>query len=71
MIDVLQTRSGKNGEVDPTLNFSFASVSSHMERAKEQQCHWSNVTERRKRCPPWDSNHTPSAIRADVLSQLD
>jgi len=25
----------------------------------------------RKGCPSWDSNHTPSAIVADVLSQLD
>ena len=37
----------------------------------DKQCHWSNVTERRKRCPSRDSNHVPSAIRADVLSQLD
>jgi hypothetical protein len=36
---------------------SFEYVSSHMYRT-------------RKRCPSWDSNHTPSAIRTDVLSQL-
>ncbi len=27
--------------------------------------------ERKNFDPSWDSNHTPSAIRADVLSQLD
>ncbi len=27
--------------------------------------------ERKNVDPSWDSNHTPSAIRADVLSQLD
>ena len=34
---------------------------------QDEQCHWLNVTERKKRCPSWDSNHISSAIRADVL----
>jgi hypothetical protein len=38
---------------------------------EDKQCHRSYVTERRKNHPSWDSNYTPSAIRADVLSQLD
>jgi hypothetical protein len=37
----------------------------------EQQCHGSYVTEREKDDPSWDSKHTSSAIRSDVLSQLD
>jgi len=31
----------------------------------------SDVTEREKDEPSWDSNHTPSSIRADVPSQVD
>jgi len=30
-----------------------------------------DVTEREKDEPSWDSNHTPSAIRVDVPSQVD
>jgi len=38
---------------------------------EEKQCHGSYVTERDQDDPSWDSNDTPSAIRADVPSQLD
>ncbi len=41
-----------------TINNLSVNVSSHMYRTRE-------------RCPSWDSNHTPSAIRTDVLSHLD
>ena len=34
----------------------------------DEQCRGSKVTERNKRCPSCDSNHIPSAIRADVLA---
>jgi hypothetical protein len=43
-------------------------VSSQMYRARE---HGSYVTERETDDPLWHSKHTPSAIRGDVLSQLD
>jgi len=35
---------------------------------EDKQCHGSYVTEREKDDPFWESNHTPSAIRADLLS---
>jgi len=35
------------------------------------QYYGSYVAEREKDDPSWDSNYTPSAIRADVLSHLD
>jgi len=38
---------------------------------EDKQCDGSYVTEREKDQPLWGSNHTPSATRADVLSQLD
>ncbi len=52
------------------INFSFLK---HICDKKIQDIFFdeSYVTEREKDNPSWDSNHTPSDIRADVLSQLD
>ncbi len=36
---------------------------------EDKQCHGSYVTEREKDDSFWDSNHTPSDIRADFLSR--
>ncbi len=38
---------------------------------EDKQCHGSYVIEREKDDPSLDPNRTHSAIRADVLSQLD
>ncbi len=46
-------------------------VSSKIYRARGQAVSRVVCDRTRKYDPSWDSNHTPSAIRADVLSPLD